>query len=303
MASIVPVPGTLSITSNISDRVLDGSSAVTLSCSGNLSRAMKSHSSSSLVLLMTWWYHNEIVLQSDDVWLNNNSTTFTNTLTIDPFNISSVGDYKCVAKVNDSTAETTKTIRAMCKTYWLYLLFIPVLNIVLSVSLNPMEDIYTIGDTVTLTCIVFDAYNNTTANITWYYDDVQMGQQKTANISVAYKHNLTINNISLSDAGLYTCMAELLGNELSNELANNDSMASTGLVVRGKYIHVYRVLLHGELSIASETKVLTISLRKCCIYCAYFCTEYCNQDMCMSHALAIVTLILSLHIDVLNLPS
>ena len=180
----------------------------------------------------------------------------------------------------------------MCKICWLYLLFIPVLNIVLSVSLNPMEDIYTIGDTVTLTCIVFDAYNNTTANITWYYNDVQMGQQKTVNSSVVYKHNLTINNISLSDAGLYTCMAELLGNnELPNELANNDSMASTSLLVRGKYIHVYRVLLHGELSIASETKVLTISLRKCCIGCAYFCIEYCNQDMYTSHALAIVTFI------------
>ena len=63
------------------------------------------------------WYHNGKELetmymsQSDgyhDVLLNNGNTTFTNTLTIDPFTTSSVGNYTCVAKVKDSTAETTK---------------------------------------------------------------------------------------------------------------------------------------------------------------------------------------------------
>ena len=62
------------------------------------------------------WYHKEMTVQlTSNVSLSDGSAVFTNTLTIDPFTISSVGDYRCVAMIDNSTAETTTTIRARRK--------------------------------------------------------------------------------------------------------------------------------------------------------------------------------------------
>ena len=105
---MVLIGTSLSITSSPSDIVLESAINVTLSCSGSLIN----HSS----LLSIMWYHEEMMVQlTSNISLSNNGSTFTNTLTIDPFTISSVGDYRCVAMIDNSTAETTTTIRARCK--------------------------------------------------------------------------------------------------------------------------------------------------------------------------------------------
>ena len=107
---VLLVDQNLSITSSPSDILLDDS-AVTLSCSGTLSSAIDDPS-----LLSIMWYHEEMMVQlTSNISLGNDRTAFTNTLTIDPFNISSVGSYRCVATINDSTAEIITIVRGKCK--------------------------------------------------------------------------------------------------------------------------------------------------------------------------------------------
>ena len=96
---------TLSITSSSGDRrtviVLDGST-ITLSCSGNLSSAINDPSLLSII-----WYHDGTMVElTSNVSLSNDGATFTNTLAIDPFTISSVGSYRCVAMIDDSIARS-----------------------------------------------------------------------------------------------------------------------------------------------------------------------------------------------------
>ena len=102
------------IASNPSDIVLDDST-VTLSCSGTLSVSGNMFTN-SLHEASIIWYHDGAPLQSTNT-VNINDIFITNTLTIDPFTISSVGDYRCVAMIDNSTAETTTTIRARRKLY------------------------------------------------------------------------------------------------------------------------------------------------------------------------------------------
>ena len=66
-----------------------------------------------------------MVQLTSNISLSDDSATFTNTLTIDPFNISSVGNYRCEAMIDNSTAEMTTTITAKRKPYKLHYSFIP----------------------------------------------------------------------------------------------------------------------------------------------------------------------------------
>ena len=114
---VEPIIGTLSITSSPSDIVLDGS-AVTLSCSGTLSSAIDDP---SLLEIITWHHRGMIVQTISNISLSNNGTAFTNTLTIDPFTISSVGGYSCRVRIHFSEIEIYTTIEARRKPFWLYL--------------------------------------------------------------------------------------------------------------------------------------------------------------------------------------
>ena len=112
---IVTLIGDIIITSNPSDIVLDDST-VTLLCSGTLS-VSGSMFNNSLHETSIMWYHYAYdetpVLSTNTV--NINDTLITNTLAIDPFTISSLGNYRCVAMIDNSTAETFTTIRAKRK--------------------------------------------------------------------------------------------------------------------------------------------------------------------------------------------
>ena len=98
----------MAITSNPSNIVLDGSPA-TLSCSGTLSSAPVYPS-----LLSIMWNRRGI-LTTSNVSLSNGGTVFTGTLTIDPFTISSLGNYRCVAMIDNSTVVHLRSVTAICK--------------------------------------------------------------------------------------------------------------------------------------------------------------------------------------------
>ena len=117
---IVTLIGDIIITSNPSDIVLD--STVTLSCSGTLSVSGNMFNN-FLHETSIMWYRDGTPVQSTNT-VNISDTLITNTLTIDPFTISSVGDYRCVAMIDNSTAVTTTTIRARRKPYLLYLVLL-----------------------------------------------------------------------------------------------------------------------------------------------------------------------------------
>ena len=110
--SVTNITLTLVITFSPSDIVLVDS-AVILSCSGTLNTTIDDPS-----LLSIMWYHEEMMVQlTSNVSLSDDGTAFTNTLTINPFTISSVGDYRCVAMINDhdTRAEVATTVKGKRK--------------------------------------------------------------------------------------------------------------------------------------------------------------------------------------------
>ena len=108
-----------------------------------------------------------------------------------------------------------------------------------SVSVIPVEDIYTIGDTVTLTCTVIanvpDPRNN--AFIIWR-DSIGPIRSTTTpvnNVHINYTYPLTINSISLSDADQYSCGSRIHG--VIANVMNSDTITNYTIVnVKCKYI-------------------------------------------------------------------
>ena len=111
-----------------------------------------------------------------------------------------------------------------------------------SVSVIPVEDIYTIGDTVTLTCTVIANVpdpHNTTAYIRWRRNNkdimttVISPTPVNGMYSINYTYPLTINNIKLSDADQYSCTARIQSN-ITNVMDSDTVIQHTIINVKCK---------------------------------------------------------------------
>ena len=112
------------------------------------------------------------------------------------------------------------------------------------VSVIPVEDIYTIGDTVILTCTVIanvpDPRNN--AFIIWRRDSIAEPVKSRStpvdvnSVYINYSYPLTISSISLSDADQYSCGSRIRSNGITNVM-NSDMVTNYTIVnVKCKYI-------------------------------------------------------------------
>ena len=97
-----------------------------------------------------------------------------------------------------------------------------------SVSVSPVQDVYAVGDTVTLTCTVVATVpdSRNTAYIRWRRNnniikDTEISPTTVDGIhSINYTYPLTINTISLSDAGQYSCRANIRSTGIPNVLVS-----------------------------------------------------------------------------------
>ena len=122
---------------------------------------------------------------------------------------------------------------------------------------------YTIGDTVTLTCTVIATVpdSRNTAYIRWTRNNmvitdtpIEISPTTVDDIhSINYTHPLTINTISLSDAGQYGCRASVHSTGIPNVIAS-DIVEHDGIVnVTCKYTTMSKPFIY-RLNVTIETK-------------------------------------------------
>ena len=113
-----------------------------------------------------------------------------------------------------------------------------------SVTVSGVSNPYDIGQPVAVDCtvvaVVPDSRNM--ARIRWNSDinTVEVSPTTMNGIhSINYTHPLTINSISLSDAGQYHCIARILSNEIENVINSDAVIKDIDINVKGKYVSIF----------------------------------------------------------------
>uniref|UniRef100_A0A1X7SHP5 Ig-like domain-containing protein n=1 Tax=Amphimedon queenslandica TaxID=400682 RepID=A0A1X7SHP5_AMPQE len=153
--------------------------------------------------------------------------------------LSDAGEYSCTYYLN-STTNNPYIIPSDVRT--------GVTNVTIKIpngnnpSITPLYSYYTVGDSISLICSVTYPHSPlidiaTTVNIQWLNSSNHTLNSYTGiNNNTEHTISYTINDVSLSDAGQYTCQYNISCTNHSFVLPSDNMRASTNVFIKSKII-------------------------------------------------------------------
>uniref|UniRef100_A0A1X7SRR0 Ig-like domain-containing protein n=1 Tax=Amphimedon queenslandica TaxID=400682 RepID=A0A1X7SRR0_AMPQE len=212
--------------------VYDAGSDITLSCS--VTYPYSSFIDVNTNLTLQWFNPSNHTLNSSTIINDNNEHTLT--YTISNARLSDAGQYTCSFFIHTSVSH----IVTSDATINFIIINIKIPNVITPyILVHPSKPYYNVNDNITLSCIINYPTNdlidvNTTVNIQWHNSSNHTLHSYTGiNNNTEHTISYTINNVSLSDAGQYTCQYNISSTNHSFVLPSDNMRASVNVTVIG----------------------------------------------------------------------
>ena len=180
--------------------------------------------------------------------------------TLTNIRLSDAGEYNCTYYLNSTTNNPyiipsdvrTGVTNVIIKSEFVLIFIITIIMIFLLIVPNRVSPLitrlksyYTVGDSISLICSVTYPHSPlidiaTIVNIQWLNSSNHTLHSYTGiNNYTEHTNSYTINNVSLSDAGQYTCQYSISSTNHSFVLPSDDMTASINVSIKSKIIFVF----------------------------------------------------------------